>query len=186
MRKLPVYIVGEATLALVVASVPLAWWLGWLTMPWLYVVGFVIGTVYTTAGSAAQIVLTQVVPRERLVEARARTLASSGAEVAGLGFAGVLIRLVGAPLALLVDAAMLLFSAAILRGIVVDESAAHCAPTRTSGATCAPACASCAASACWWRWPARWASGRCAITPRWWCRSFWRRARWACRSRPSG
>lgn len=122
VRKLPVYIVGEATLALVVASVPLAWWMGWLTMPWLYVVGFVIGTVYTTAGSAAQIVLTQVVSRERLVEAHAKNaLASSGAEVAGPGFAGVLIRLVGAPLALLVDAAMLLFSAAILRGIVVDE-----------------------------------------------------------------
>ena len=122
VRKLPVYIVGEATLALVVASVPLAWWMGWLTMPWLYVVGFVIGTVYTTANSAAQIVLTQVVSRERLVEAHAKNaLASSGAEVAGPGFAGVLIRLVGAPLALLVDAAMLLFSAAILRGIVVDE-----------------------------------------------------------------
>ncbi len=122
VRKLPVYVIGESTLALVVASVPLAWWRGWLTMPWLYAVGFVIGTVYTTAGSAAQIVLTQVVPRERLVEAHAKNaLASSGAEVAGPGFAGVLIRLVGAPLALLVDAAMLLGSAAILRGIVVAE-----------------------------------------------------------------
>ena len=76
VRKLPVYIVGEATLALVVASVPLAWWMGWLTMPWLYVVGFVIGTVYTTAGSAAQIVLTQVVARERLVEAHAKNAVS--------------------------------------------------------------------------------------------------------------
>ena len=105
VRKLPVYVVGETALALVVSSVPLAWWMGWLTMPWMYVVGFVIGTVYTTAGSAAQIVLTQVVSRERLVEAHAKNaLASSGAEVAGPGFAGVLIRLVGAPLALLVDA----------------------------------------------------------------------------------
>ncbi|MFT3664435.1 MFS transporter [Piscinibacter sp.] len=128
VRKLPVYVVGESALAFVVASVPLAWWLGWLAMPWLYVVGFVIGSVYTIAGSAAQIVLTQVVPRERLVEAHAKNaLASSGAEVAGPGFAGVLIRLVGAPLALLVDAAMLLASAAILRGIVVDERREPCA-----------------------------------------------------------
>ena len=59
-------------LSLVVASVPLAWWLGWLAMPWLYVVGFVIGCVYIVAGTAAQIVLTQVVPRERLVEAHAQ------------------------------------------------------------------------------------------------------------------
>jgi MFS family permease len=122
VRKLPVYIVGETCLAFVVASVPFAWWMGWLSMPWLYVVGFVIGTVYTTAGSAAQIVLTQVVARERLVEAHAKNaLASSGAEVAGPGLAGVLIKALGAPIALLADAVLLLISAAILRGIRVDE-----------------------------------------------------------------
>ena len=122
VRKLPVYVIGETALAFVVASVPLAWWMGWLAMPWLYVVGLVIGTIYTTAGSAAQIVLTQVVARERLVEAHAKNaLATSGAEVAGPGFAGALIKLVGAPLALLVDAVLLLVSAGILRGIVVNE-----------------------------------------------------------------
>jgi hypothetical protein len=79
-----------------VASVPLAWWLGWLSMGWLYVVGFMIGTVHTVSGTAAQIVLTQVVPRERLVEAHAKNaLASSGAEVAGPGLAGALIKLFG-------------------------------------------------------------------------------------------
>ncbi len=122
VRKLPVYVVGETCLAFVVASVPLAWAMGWLSMLWMYVVGFVIGTVYTTAGSAAQIVLTQVVARERLVEAHAKNaLASSGAEVAGPGLAGVLIKALGAPLALLTDALLLLVSAAILRGIRVDE-----------------------------------------------------------------
>jgi hypothetical protein len=108
-----------------VASVPLAWWLGWLSMTWLYAIGLVLGTVYTVAGSAAQIVLTQVVARERLVEAHAKNaLASSGAEVAGPGFAGALIKMVGAPLALLVDAAMLIVSAAILRGIGIREQRA--------------------------------------------------------------
>jgi MFS family permease len=122
VRKLPVYIAGETLLAAIVASIPLAWWLGWLSMGWLYAAGFAIGTVFTIAGSAAQIVLTQIVPRDRLVEAHAKNaLASSGAEVAGPGFAGVLIKLVGAPLALLVDAVMLLVSAAILRGIRVHE-----------------------------------------------------------------
>jgi MFS family permease len=122
VRKLPVYIAGETLLALTVASVPLAWWLDALSMGWLYAVGFVLGTVYTTAGSAAQIVLTQVVPRERLIEAHAKNaLASSGAEVAGPGVAGLLIKLVGAPLALLVDAVMLLASALILRGVRVNE-----------------------------------------------------------------
>jgi Na+/melibiose symporter-like transporter len=88
----------------------------------LYVVGFLIGTVYTTAGSAAQIVLTQVVARERLVEAHAKNaLASSTAEVAGPGAAGVLIKIAGAPIALLADALLLLVSAAILRGLRVQE-----------------------------------------------------------------
>ena len=122
VRKLPVYIAGETTLAFIVASVPLAWWLGWLSMPWMYVTAFLLGTIFTTAGSAAQIVLTQVVARERLVEAHAKNaLATSGAEVAGPGVAGALIKLVGAPLALLVDAVLLLASAAILRGIVINE-----------------------------------------------------------------
>lgn len=62
VRKLPVYIGGETLIALIVSTVPLTWWLGWLTMPWLYAVGFAVGAVYTVAGSAAQVVLTQVHP----------------------------------------------------------------------------------------------------------------------------
>jgi MFS family permease len=124
VRKLPVYVVGELSLALTVASVPCAWWFGRLSMTWLYFVAFVIGSVNTTAGSAAQIVLTQIVPRERLVEAHAKnSLAQSTAEVAGPGAAGALIKVAGAPLALLADAALLLTSASILRGVRVTEPA---------------------------------------------------------------
>jgi predicted MFS family arabinose efflux permease len=79
--------------------------------------------VNTTAGSAAQIVLTQIVPRERLVEAHAKNaLASSTAEVTGPGAAGALIKLTGAPVALLADAVLLLISASILRGVPVKET----------------------------------------------------------------
>jgi MFS family permease len=128
VRKLPVYIAGELTIALVALSVPVAWWLDWLSIHWLYACGFVLGSVYTVAGSAAQIVLTQVVARERLVEAHAKNaLAGSAAEVAGPGVAGALIKVVGAPLALLVDAVLVTVSAAILRGVEVRE------PARESG-----------------------------------------------------
>ena len=123
VRKLPVYVVGELSVAITVATVPLAWWLGWLSMHWLYFVAFLIGAVNTTAGSAAQIVLTQIVPRARLVEAHAKNaLASSTAEVTGPGAAGALIKLTGAPLALLADAILLLISATILRGVMVKET----------------------------------------------------------------
>lgn len=128
VRKLPVYVVGEWVLAAGVASIPLAWWLGWLSMEWLYVVGFAMGTVYTVAGSAAQIVLTQIVERDRLVEAHAKNaLANSAAEVAGPGAAGALIKLTGAPLALLANALLLAVSALILRGIRVSEGPRHAA-----------------------------------------------------------
>ena len=122
VRKLPVYISGESLLAVIVLSVPLAWWFNFLSMEWLYIVGFAIGTVHTIAGSAAQIVLTQIVPRARLVEAHAKNaLAGSSAEVAGPAAAGALIKALGAPLALAVDAVLLAVSALILRGIRVAE-----------------------------------------------------------------
>ncbi len=122
VRKLPVYIWGEIAISIAVASVPIAWWCNLLNMMWLYLVGFMIGAVNTTAGTAAQIVLTQIVPRERLIEAHAKNaLASSGAEVAGPATAGALIKLLGAPLALFADAFLLLTSATILRKIQINE-----------------------------------------------------------------
>ena len=126
VRKLPVYVGGELVIAAAVITVPVAWWLGGLGMAWLYVVAFAIGSAHTIAGSAAQIVLTQIVPRERLVEAHAKNaLANSSAEVAGPGAAGALIKLVGAPFALLADALLLVASAWILRGIRVGEGSRH-------------------------------------------------------------
>lgn len=122
VRKLPIYVAGESALALAMLSVTVAWWFGGLTMTWLYVVGFVLGTVHTVSGSAAQIVLTQIVPRSRLVEAHARNgLANSAAEVAGPGAAGALIKLLGAPLTLLLNAALLAVAALILTRIGLRE-----------------------------------------------------------------
>jgi MFS family permease len=122
VRKLPVYVVGELTVAACAISVPVAWWMGWLAMPWLYVIGFIVGTVHTVSGTAAQIVLTQVVARERLVEAHAKNaLATSGSEVLGPGLAGALIKAFGAPVAMLVNAVLLIGSALILKGIRVHE-----------------------------------------------------------------
>jgi MFS family permease len=123
VRKLPVVIAGELLIAAAASSVSIGWWFELLTMYWLYAVALLLGTVYTIAGSAAQIVLTQVVERHRLVEAHAKNaLASSAAEVLGPAGAGALIKITGAPLALLADAVLLLGSALILRGIRVNEA----------------------------------------------------------------
>jgi MFS family permease len=126
VRKFPVYVVGELLTAAAVLLVPIAWWLDLLSMPLLYFVAFVMGAVNTIAGSASQIVLTQLVPRERLVEAHAKNaLASSMAEVTGPGAAGLLIRLTGAPFALLANAALLVGSALILKGTEAPPDEPH-------------------------------------------------------------
>ncbi len=129
VRKLPVYVAGEVTLAAAAASVPVARWFGVLSVSWLLLVAFTVGLVNTTAGSASQIVLNQIVGRDRLIEANAKNaLANSSAEVAGPAIAGALIRLLGAPIALLFNAALLLMSAMILGGIRIDET-----PSRGAG-----------------------------------------------------
>ncbi len=122
VRKLPVYLGGHLLMAIMLLTVPLIWALGGLTMTYLYLVAFVIGSVAVVSGSAAQVVLIQIVPRHRLVEAHARNaLASSGAEVVGPGLAGALIRLAGAPFALLADAVMVFLSVTLLRGLRINE-----------------------------------------------------------------
>ncbi|MCK9199861.1 MAG: MFS transporter [Gallionella sp.] len=125
VRKLPVYIAGEIVMVATLASITLAWSLGYLGMSYLYGVSFVTGCISVISGTAAQIVLTQVVPRERLVEAHARNgLATSSAGIAGPGAAGMLIKLIGAPFALLANAMFMMVGVLLLRGIHVDEQPA--------------------------------------------------------------
>ena len=122
MRKLPLYIAGEIVMGCTLLLIPLAWAIDMLSMPLMYVVSFALGTVYTIAGSASQIVLTQLVGREKLVEAYSQNaIAGSMAEVLGPGMAGLLIRVFGAPLALVMDAFLLIGSVFMLRGIRIHE-----------------------------------------------------------------
>ncbi len=122
MRKLPLYIAGEIFMGCTLLLIPLAWAIDMLTMPLMYAVSFALGTVYTIAGSASQIVLTQLVGREKLVEAYSQNaIAGSMAEVLGPGMAGLLIRVFGAPLALVMDAFLLIGSVVMLRGIRIHE-----------------------------------------------------------------
>ena len=121
-RKMPVYLAGEMAMAVALASIPLTWAADRLEIGILYAVAFFGGLVSVISGTAGQIVLTQVVRREQLVEAHGKSrIAASFAEVAGPGIAGILIKLVGAPLALLANCAILLGSLAILRRLDLAE-----------------------------------------------------------------
>ena len=125
MQKLPIYIAGEIFMGTALLSIPLAWALDMLNMPLMYGVSFALGTVYTIAGSASQIVLTQLVGRDKLVQAYSQNaIAGSMAEVLGPGMAGLLIRVFSAPLALVMDALLLIGSVLMLRGIHIHEEVA--------------------------------------------------------------
>ena len=125
MQKLPIYIAGEIFMGVALLSIPLAWALDMLNMPLMYGVSFALGTVYTIAGSASQIVLTQLVGRDKLVQAYSQNaIAGSMAEVLGPGMAGLLIRVFSAPLALVMDALLLIGSVLMLRGIHIHEEVA--------------------------------------------------------------
>jgi MFS family permease len=123
LRK-PVLVVADVGRALVLLSVPLAYGLDALTIWQLYAVGFAIGVLTVFFDVAYQSYLPSLVERDQLEEGNAKLeISRSGAQLAGPGFAGVLVDLVTAPVAILADAISFLVSALFLATIRRDEAA---------------------------------------------------------------
>ncbi|MFF3941805.1 MFS transporter [Streptomyces phaeofaciens] len=113
-----VLVAADAARAVLFASLPVAWWLGVLSLPQMYAVVLLNGcaTVFFDVGS--QSVLPQLVGRDRLVPANAAVVSlMAGANIAGRGAGGFLVQLCTAPLAILGGALAYLASAAGLTGI---------------------------------------------------------------------
>ena len=71
----------------------------------LFVVGFFCGVQNVVGGAAYQVLLAQLAGRKRLVEANAKiALGETSSALVGPGLAGVLIQLLTAPFAILLDA----------------------------------------------------------------------------------
>jgi MFS family permease len=121
-RRLPVMLCSDAMVALGLASVPLAWWLGWLDIHWIYVVEFMIGTGYVVGGGAEQVFLTFLVGREGQIDARAKMgVTESASRLLGPGMAGILVQALGAPFAILCNVAGFSVSILNLRRIHTRE-----------------------------------------------------------------
>ncbi|MEO5577319.1 MAG: MFS transporter [Gaiellaceae bacterium] len=89
----------------------------------MYAVGFVAGVCTVFFDVAYQSYLPSLVGREQIVEGNAKLETSrSAASVAGPGFAGLLVSLLTAPVAILVDAISFLVSACLLVGIRTEEA----------------------------------------------------------------
>ena len=103
---------------LLLATVPLAHALGVLTLTHLYVVTFAVGALSVFFDVAVLSVLPALVQRDRLSAANgALEAARAGAQTTGPAAGGVLVQILSAPVAVLVDAVSFLASALLLRGL---------------------------------------------------------------------
>jgi MFS family permease len=117
-RKLPVIIWADLGRGLALAAVPVCAWLGVLSMPVLYVAGFLVGLGSVIGWPAYQVFMTERVGRANLTEANAKIgLSDSASQLVGPGLAGALIQWLTAPIAILLDALSFMVSAWMLRGI---------------------------------------------------------------------
>jgi MFS family permease len=112
LRRRPILITGDIVRALSLASIPIAYEMGRLTLPQLYIVAFVNGILTVFFDVAYQAYLPSIVERDQLVEGNSKLEGSRAtAQLAGPGLAGGLIQLINAPLAIIADAVSFVGSA---------------------------------------------------------------------------
>lgn len=117
-HKRRIAVLFDLSAAAGLALVPLGALFDFLSMPLLCVVGFVVSSTEAIGGSALQVFTTQLVGRERLVLANSKlSAASSVALVIGPAIAAALVAMVGAPMAVTVDALSFVCSAMLVASI---------------------------------------------------------------------
>jgi MFS family permease len=121
-RRRATMIVTDLGRAALLASVPAAYGLGVLTLPQLYVVAFLEGTLSVLFYVSYSTLFTALVPRERYVEGNQLVNGSRAFSfVGGQSLAGFLVQLFSAPVALLADAVSFLASALFLHRVEARE-----------------------------------------------------------------
>ncbi len=112
LRRRPVMVVCDLGRAALMASVPLAWAFGVLTVAQLIVVALLVGVLTVFFNVADTAFLPAVVAQDRLTDGNSALQASFAASgIAGPGLGGGLIQLFGAPMAAVADAASFVVSA---------------------------------------------------------------------------
>jgi MFS family permease len=131
-RRRPILIVADIGRAVCLGSIPLASLLGVLRIEQLYVVGLLTGALTVLFDVAYQAYLPVLISRKDLVEGNSKLEVSrSVAQIAGPGIAGALVQIIGAPVAVAIDAASFVASVVTLLWIRAPEPA----PARRSGPT---------------------------------------------------
>ncbi|HVF15230.1 MAG TPA: MFS transporter [Acidimicrobiales bacterium] len=121
-RRKPVLVAADIGRAVALATVPVAYGLDLLSLPLVCGVTFVCGALTVVADVAAQAFLPSLLPRRDLAQGNANLeLARAGAQTAGPGISGVLVSLIGGPLAVVGDAISYVCSAACISRTGGDE-----------------------------------------------------------------
>jgi len=129
-RRRPVIVVTDLVRAALLLLIPIAWAADFLSLPFLMVIVACFGTASLINDAAVMSFLPRLVPRSHLQQAHARIDTTDAvAQAAGPALAGLLVKVVGAPLAVLVDAASYLFSAVMVLSVRIAET--RTAPTQT-------------------------------------------------------
>ena len=112
LPRRPILIIADLGRAASLASVPIAYALGGLTIYQLYVVGFINGILTVFFDVAYQSYLPALVNRDQIVEGNSKLeISRSAAQLGGPPAAGVLIAAVTAPFAIVLDSISFLASA---------------------------------------------------------------------------
>lgn len=112
LRRRPILIVTDLGRAAVLGSIPLAAVYGVLRMAQIYAVVAVAGILTVLFDVAYQSYLPSLVERDQILEGNSKlAFSSSIAEIAGPGLTGILVQLLTAPIAILLDALSFLASA---------------------------------------------------------------------------
>jgi MFS family permease len=131
LRRRNVLIAGDVGRALLLGSLPLAWYLDVLTLTQLYAVALLTGVLTVFFDVAYQSYLPSLVGRDHLVEGNAKLEASRAvSQIAGPSVGGGLVQWLTAPYAVLVDAASYLWSAIWIGAISTREERPERAPDR--------------------------------------------------------
>jgi MFS family permease len=122
LRRRPILVIGDLSRALLLASVPIAYWSGSLGMAQLYVVGFLVGIATVFFDVAYQSYLPSLVERQQLIDGNAKLeISRAGAQLGGPGLAGLVIDFLRAPAAIAFDAVSFVGSALFIFGIRKQE-----------------------------------------------------------------
>lgn len=121
-QKRPLLIATDLMRAGLIFSIPIAAFFGSMTMVQLYLVAALVGAATALFQIADNAYLPRLVEKDQLVEANSKLEATDAvAEAAGPGIAGLLVSLITAPVAMMVDGLTYLWSALMLTRIKTQE-----------------------------------------------------------------